>query len=455
MTLASRSRIQQSKSQTTQLKIIPFVPNPGGQTEFWDLVHTEHEYKTIYLKGGIGAGKTNTGAAWFCERRRLDPTARSLITSNSYPQLERSTLVGLAEHCERHGIPLLPWGDRPEETGLMIARRRHCRIWGSFVYVVSADNFVGGAETGRGMQVRDIWYDEGAYGEAGAFETLSGRFPRGPGTLKGYGVITSSINKNDPFNYLYDLFDAPDRSPDKIRLYKSIKCAATENPYLDKDYVPSLLAQMSPQMAQLEIYSEYVLLDAKRVYPDFDRTLNGCNSVTEGDETLHIGVDFNIGIMAAIVVVIRDGLPHVVAELSGDRDTPTLIASIKARYIQHPIIVYPDASGEARSTNAALSDIALIKQAGLAVKCKDSNPPVKDRVASVNAMILNALGDRRLKVNIANCPMLTKALEKQQYDDKGKPDKTNGLDHYEEALGYVSTTLYPVAAPSGYKPVKR
>jgi len=74
--------------------IIPFSPNPNGQTEFWELTREDCPYKFIWLKGSLSSGKTNTGAAWFCDRRKRDPEARSLVTANSYPQLARSTLIG-------------------------------------------------------------------------------------------------------------------------------------------------------------------------------------------------------------------------------------------------------------------------------------------------------------------------------------------------------------------------
>lgn len=431
----------------------PFVPNPGGQEAFLKEANNPRtSFKWLFLRGGINSGKTTVGAAWFCERRRQDPEARSLITANSYPQLARSTLVGLAEYCQTYGIPLTPMESRPEETGRLIAARGFCHIWGAFVYVVSADSFVGGSETGRGMQVRDVWYDEGAYGSEGALLTLSGRFPRGPGSLKGLGVVTSSINKHDPYNFLYKLFDDPQRSTEAQRLYKSFKCSVRENPHIDPDFVPSLEAAYSDSLAKIEIDGDYAIISEGLVYPKFDRNLNNCTDTVQPTDALNLGMDFNIGKMASVVHVLRGGLPRAVDEFANLRDTPAMIEAIKERYPEHHqrslISVYPDASGQyARSTtNASQSDVALLKQAGFRVVLDASNPAVKDRVNAMNAMFCNALGERRYLVNTAKCPVYTSALERQPYNDKGEPDKPKDdeVSHILDAAGYFIVKAFPI-----------
>ena len=74
------------------------------------------------------------------------------------------------------------------------------------------------------------------------------------------------------------------------------------------------------------------------------------------------------------------------------------------------------------------------------------NPPVIDRVNTVNARLCNANGDRRLFVNTKNCPHLTRDLEQvvhiegKRDIDKSTLDKT----HSSDAIGYRETYLYSV-----------
>src|SRR5690554_7216264 len=48
-------------------------------------------------------------------------------------------------------------------------------------------------------------------------------------------------------------------------------------------------------------------------------------------EPLYIGMDFNVGKMAAVVHVKRDGLPRAVDEIIDGYDTPDMIRRIKER----------------------------------------------------------------------------------------------------------------------------
>lgn len=144
-------------------------------------------------------------------------------------------------------------------------------------------------------------------------------------------------------------------------------------------------------------------------------------------------MDFNVGKMAGIDHVLRLGLPCAVTEIINAYDTPDMIRIIKERFWLYDgndyrkvreIYIYPDASGDSRkSSNASTTDIAQLKQAGFNVVVNSSNPPVKDRVNSMNAMFCNANGERRYKVNVKRCPLYAESLEQQVWDEKGEPDK--------------------------------
>lgn len=227
--------------------------------------------------------------------------------------------------------------------------------------------------------------------------------------------------------------------------YHIIKASTYSNARnLPDNYIDDLIADYPPNLIQAYLDGEFVNLTSGAVYPEFDREANRCNSVIAPGEALHIGMDFNVGKMAGVVFVQRNGDPHAVAELVGLLDTPAMIQAIKARFPNHAIFVYPDASGGARKTvQASVSDLALLGQAGFTVLNNASNPLVKDRILSVNIM-LHAGGRRRLKVNTDLCPAFTEGLEKQAYNDKGEPDKTSGIDHVVDAGGYFICYRFPV-----------
>jgi hypothetical protein len=168
-------------------------------------------------------------------------------------------------------------------------------------------------------------------------------------------------------------------------------------------------------------------------------------------------MDFNVGKMASIVHVLRDGEPRAVDEIIDGYDTPDMIRQIRERYWKHSgadwqktreIRVYPDASGDSRkSVNASQTDIALLRGAGFVVVAPAANPPVKDRVNAMNGMFCNAVGRRRYLVNVAKCPTYTDHLEQQVWTDAGEPDKASGADHTNDAAGYVIHKLFPIVKP--------
>ena len=92
----------------------------------------------------------------------------------------------------------------------------------------------------------------------------------------------------------------------------------------------------------------------------------------------------------------------------------------------------------------------ILRNAGHLVFVNHSNSSIKDRVNCVN----NLFDKRRLLVNVAKCPNLTKALEQQAWDSKtGLPEKSDAHpanDDYNDSLGYLIAYKYPIV-PRSYE----
>jgi len=250
-----------------------------------------------------------------------------------------------------------------------------------------------------------------------------------------------------------------DKKPDD-KFYNHVTASTRSNEHnLPPDYIESMMETYSPELAEAYIEGKFTNLTSGRVYRNFDRKLNSCDSVVEGLETLHIGMDFNIEHGSAVISVDRfnkeTGVQedHIVDEVKDSFDTAATIKYITEKYPNNPIKVYPDASGKKRSSSntgvntkgeATQTDLALLRKAGFTVVVNLSNPPIKDRVAALSARICNGKGERFYFVNIKNCPAHTETLEKQVYDSNGMPDKSGGLDHSGDAGGYTAIKRHPV-----------
>lgn len=226
--------------------------------------------------------------------------------------------------------------------------------------------------------------------------------------------------------------------------YELIRAPTSSNPYLPDGYIDQLRAIYTGPQLEAYLEGQFVNLTSGSVYAEFDRKLNASNESIQSNEPIHVGMDFNVNNVSAAVAVLRGDTVHFVEEWTGVRDTPAMAQLLKERYAGHHVTIYPDASGAAaKSTNAALSDLVILRAAGFTVLANGRNPAVRDRVASVNAMIHNQ-GKRRLFVRADKCPTMIEGLEQQAYDKNGDPDKSSGFDHLNDAAGYLVTYKFPV-----------
>ena len=259
------------------------------------------------------------------------------------------------------------------------------------------------------------------------------------------------------FRFVYNQFVKQVREkPELAKRYGIIQASTRDNAAnLPEDYIDSLIESYPPELIDAYIDGQFTNLQTGTIYKQFSRNANACNDiVTDSDTVLYIGMDFNVGKMAAVTHVKRDSQPRAVDEIVNAYDTPDMIKRIKERYWRFngrdyertkQIRIYPDSSGDSRrSVNASETDIALLRQAGFVVCAPAANAPVKDRINSMNAMFLNAARERRYFVNVDKCPSYAEALEQQAWGENGEPDKTTGHDHVNDAAGYFIRFEYPV-----------
>ena len=241
---------------------------------------------------------------------------------------------------------------------------------------------------------------------------------------------TDVVGTPEGFKWFYEFFVTKANDFKKL-----IKAKTKDNPFLPDNYIESL--EDSYTKVQLEAYTEgeFVNLTSGTVYHAFDRQVNHSDREIQSRDVLHIGMDFNITKMSAVVHVTDAKIVTAVEEITNAYDTAEMISIIKVRYPKQKIVVYPDASGNARNT-AGDSDIKLLRKAKFTVRVDKSNPSVRDRITSVNSALKNSKGETTYFINTNNCIDYTEALEKLAYKN-GVPDKESGFDHVTDGGGYA------------------
>ena len=274
-----------------------------------------------------------------------------------------------------------------------------------------------------------------------------------PNVVNGIGVTTTP----EGFKFVYETFAKPpatDRERQRLQDYSMVQASTYENaamikadgtPALPPDYIQSLKDTYPDELISAYLMGEFTNLTSGTVYSSYDRETNRSRETLKQGEPIRLGMDFNVGNMAACAFVLPENDWHCVDEIKGGVDTPSMITTMKDRYAGHSVTIYPDASGKNTSSKgASLSDIGLLRGAGYAMRAKPSNPRVKDRVLSVN------MGFQRQNVwvNPDACPETARCLEQQPYNKNGEPDKTTGLDHQNDAFGYPIAYELPIIKPT-------
>ncbi len=180
------------------------------------------------------------------------------------------------------------------------------------------------------------------------------------------------------------------------------------------------------------------------IYYAFSRELSVIN-VDDNGGTLHIGMDFNIDPMSAVVCLRHGQDLQVIDELVlYGSNTDEVVAEIKDRYPNRNIIIYTDPASRQRKTSAGgRTDLSILQNAGFSVKAKKAHPLVRDRINAVNSRLLSGDGERHLFVS-PKCKQTIKSLERQTYKEGTSIPNKDGFDHMNDALGYLVEYLFPI-----------
>lgn len=384
--------------------------------------------------GGFGSGKTETMLDCALRDALESPSAMIAMYEPTYDLVRLILSPRLSEKLHEHGIR----HKHNKQENIIYSSSPQC---GDFVLrTLENPARIIGYESYR-AHVDEIDTLKRPLAEL-AWQKIIARNRQKPEGIDSPTNRVSAYSTPEGFNFVYERWGKNPKPG-----YVMVQAPTYSNPFLPPDYVETLRASYPPQLIDAYIEGRFVNMASGNVYPNFDRKLNRTTETMREGEALHVGMDFNVGKMAAIVSVIRDDRPITVAEITGGVDTPSMARTLKQRYVAkgHAVTIYPDASGgNTSSKNASESDLSLLRQAGFVIAVNPSNPLVRERVLAVNALILNDIGERRWLVNVDACPVLTEALEQQPYDRNGEPDKQGGHDHPLDAVGYFLIRRWPV-----------
>ena len=245
----------------------------------------------------------------------------------------------------------------------------------------------------------------------------------------GWALFISSPKGRD---YFYDLSNEA-KSKDG---WRSWQFTTLQGGYVPESEVITARNELDERTFRQEYEASFESYDGL-VARDFDRELNKSNETIKDDDTLIIGIDFNVNKMPCSISVLRGKDLHCLDFLFGSFNTEELMKAIQIKYPKHRKIFHADASGSANKSSAGgQTDITIIRKFGYQVYNLTKNPNIIDRVNAFNGLIKSASGLRKYFV-APHLKKVIETLEKHVFDDNGLPNKKHEYhDDIYDALSY-------------------
>ena len=243
-------------------------------------------------------------------------------------------------------------------------------------------------------------------------------------------------------NWAHDLYAMQTEFPDE---WRSFQYTTLEGGNVKAEEIEAARRSLDERTFRQEYEATFETFSG-RVYYAFDRKRNLKEYSDDLPRELHVGIDFNVDpICAVIAVKLKDTL-HVIDEcrIYGS-NTDELVQEIRNRYNKKQIIAYPDPAGAQRKTSAGgRTDHTILRNAEFRVLAPHSHNPVRDGVNAVNAKLLSSAGITSLYI-APQCKYVIECLEKFTYKEgTSLPDKDSGFDHMADALRYMVDYLFPI-----------
>ena len=315
----------------------------------------------------------------------------------------------------------------------------------SLIQLRSSDNF----NSLRGVGLDFICIDEFSdVDERAWFEvlrpTLSDKSREGSalflGTPRGFG------------NWSYNLY----KRQDNDKNWKSFQFTTLDGGQVSQSEIDQAKNDLDDRTFRQEYMASFEKYSGQ-IYYNFDREQNVIEKYTPTTNSIHIGIDFNIDPVSAVISEVQQDDLYVYDEIViYSSNTDELVEEINNRYSGKHIFVYPDPASKQRKTSAGgRTDLSILKNAGYNVRVRNAHPLIRDRINAVNTKLKNAKGVRTLFI-ANNCKNVIKSIERQIYKEgTSLPDKENNYDHMNDALGYLVEFLYPIKRDFKPAPPKR
>lgn len=298
----------------------------------------------------------------------------------------------------------------------------------------------------RGSSIDFLIMDECAFLKEEAWTTiypaLTDKYCQGKALL---------ISSPDGYNWFYELYSSALKGEDPD--WEAFHYTTAEGGNVTADEIEKAKKKLSTKEFNKEFLASFENM-ADRIYENYDK--EGNDAVMDekwGQYDIHVGMDFNVNPMTAAIAVEEEdaviGRSYTFFDeivTKGTSNTREMCRLIKERYPKATVYVYPDPTGNKHQTSAPIgvTDMTILRDEGFIVCAPYAPYPSKDKWNTVNTALLNAAGERHVRVCRDRCPNLVKGLDGYSRKENGDPDKSTGLDHLTDAMAYLICYRLPL-----------
>lgn len=262
---------------------------------------------------------------------------------------------------------------------------------------------------------------------------------------RGHALI---IGTPKAYNILYDVYIKGQKSD--LPEWKSWQFPTSTSPFIPRSELEQAKRNLDEKSYRQEFEASFESMEG-RVYHPFSREKHVGKFPFNPRLPIIVGQDFNVDPMCSAIMQYHDttGELWIVDEVFlRQSNTNETVDELERRYWRHisakRMAIYPDASGGNRSSARGETDLEIFRNRGIRkIFYHAKNPLVADRVNSVNAMLMNAQGVIRLRID-ERCTETIKSLEQTIYKPNSREvDKKLGTEHMADAIGYPVHYLFP------------
>jgi len=255
----------------------------------------------------------------------------------------------------------------------------------------------------------------------------------------------------EQLNWGYDVIAGDEKEQHQFHV---IRASTRDNKINPEDYLEDLERSYDSELKKAYMHGEFVDLTGSRIYYGFriDKN-NNYKNVRKFDyiagREIEVGMDFNVNPMSAVLFYREGNNVFVLDEIKiDDSNTDQMAKECRSRVLSYNpnqtgwIKVYPDPTGKARKTSAAVgtTDFTILEHNMFSIHAPNKSPSTKDSANAVN----KKLEDLSIIIH-PRCKILMKDFARLSYKiTKAKAEK-EGLTHMSDAFKYAIHYLYPIA----------